>query len=92
MIAVTYLLALGGVLGNWWFASITIAVVFLLPVIGEMVMPGAVLTPEELAAKKTLVPEEVGIDVPYSDEVRGELDRELGIDLRKSEKELAAHV
>lgn len=40
--------------------------VFMLPVIGEMVMPRAVLTPEELAAKATVVPEDVGIDLGYA--------------------------
>ena len=94
VVLLTYVLALTGVLGNWWFASITIAVVFMLPVIGEMVMPRAVLTPEELAAKATVVPEDVGIDVPYSPEIRDEIDRELGIPQYQggSPKELTAHV
>ncbi|MER2205781.1 MAG: ABC transporter permease, partial [Rhodococcus sp. (in: high G+C Gram-positive bacteria)] len=94
VVLLTYVLALTGVLGNWWFASITIAVVFMLPVIGEMVMPRAVLTTEELAAKATVVPEDVGIDVPYSPEIRDEIDRELGLPQYQgsSRKELTAHV
>ncbi|MDJ0431876.1 ABC transporter permease [Rhodococcus qingshengii] len=94
VVLLTYALALTGVLGNWWFASITIAVVFMLPVIGEMVMPSAVLTPEELAARATIVPEDIGIDVPYSPEIRDEIDRELGIPQYQggSPKELTVHV
>lgn len=66
----------------------------MLPVIGEMVMPSAVLTPEELAAKATVVPEDIGIDVPYSPEIRDEIDRELGIPQYQggSPKELTVHV
>ena len=92
VIAVTYLLALTGVLGNWWFASITIAVVFLLPVIGEMVMPAAVLTRRSWRRRRRWSRKRSGSTSRTRDEVRGELDRELGIDLVKSEKELAAHV
>ncbi|MFD6893139.1 ABC transporter permease [Rhodococcus sp. NPDC060086] len=79
VVLVSYLLALGGILDNWWFASITIATVFMLPVMGQWLMPEAVLGAEEAKRRAPLVPERVGLDVPYSDQVRDEIDRELGI-------------
>lgn len=79
LVAVLYVLALTGLLDNWWFASLTIATVFLLPVIGQMVMPAAVLGEEELARRRTTPPELVGIDEPYTEEGRLRLDRELGL-------------
>ncbi|MFC7449226.1 ABC transporter permease [Rhodococcus daqingensis] len=78
-VAVLYLLALTGVLGNWWFASLTIVTVFALPVVGEMLMPTAVLGAEEVARRRTTPPELVGIDEPYTQEGRDCLDRELGL-------------
>ncbi|SDD65251.1 branched-chain amino acid ABC transporter permease [Rhodococcus tukisamuensis] len=78
-VAVLYVLALTGMLDNWWFASLTIATVFLLPVIGQMVMPAAVLGEEELARRRTTPPELVGIDEPYTEEGRIRLDNELGL-------------
>ena len=79
VVALTYLLALVGVLDNWWFASITIATVFLLPVIGEMVMPRAVLGADEAARRRPLDPERIGVDEPYGDDVIARVDRELGL-------------
>ncbi|MCK0091973.1 ABC transporter permease [Rhodococcus sp. F64268] len=79
VVLVSYLLALVGVLDNWWFASITIATVFMLPVVGQWLMPEAVLGAEEAKRREPLVPERVGVDEPYSEQVRDEIDRELGI-------------
>lgn len=80
VVLLSYILALVGALDNWWFASITIATVFMLPVVGQWLMPEAVLGAEEAKRRAPLVPERVGLDVPYSDQVRDEIDRELGID------------
>jgi branched-chain amino acid transport system permease protein len=79
VVLVSYLLALVGVLDNWWFASITIATVFMLPVMGQWLMPEAVLGEEEAARRRPLIPERIGLDEPYSAEARDEIDRELGI-------------
>ncbi|MFD6673102.1 ABC transporter permease [Rhodococcus zopfii] len=79
VVLVSYVLALIGALDNWWFASITIATVFLLPVAGQLLMPEAVLGAEESQRRRPLNPERVGIDEPYGPEVREEIDRELGI-------------
>jgi branched-chain amino acid transport system permease protein len=79
VVAVAYLLALTGVLDNWWFASIAIVTVFALPVVGEMVMPTAVLGSEEAQRRRPIDPEEIGVDVPYGDEVMARVDRELGL-------------
>ncbi|MFF0815840.1 ABC transporter permease [Rhodococcus sp. NPDC003318] len=79
VVAVAYVLALTGILDNWWFASITIVTVFLLPVIGEMLMPTAVLGSEEAARRRPVDPEVVGIDEPYGEGVIARVDRELGL-------------
>lgn len=81
VVLVSYVLALIGALDNWWFASITIATVFLLPVAGQLLMPEAVLGAEESQRRRPPLnpPERVGIDEPYGPEVREEIDRELGI-------------
>ncbi|GAA4486480.1 hypothetical protein GCM10023094_42960 [Rhodococcus olei] len=79
VVAAAYALALAGVLDNWWFASISIVTVFALPVIGEMVMPTAVLGAEEAARRRPLDPERIGVDEPYTDAVLARVDRELGL-------------
>lgn len=79
IVALAYVLALTGVLGNWWFATIAIVTVFMLPVVGQMVMPEAVLGKEAAAAAQGVPPEEVGIDEPYTEESLAALDRELGL-------------
>ncbi len=79
VVLVSYVLALVGVLDNWWFASITIATVFMLPVVGQWLMPEAVLGAEEAQRRAPLILERVGVDEPYSTQVRDEIDRELGI-------------
>ncbi|UIR34624.1 ABC transporter permease [Rhodococcus sp. DMF-1] len=102
-IALLYVLALTGVLGNWWFAALTITIVFLLPVVGEWLMPGAVLGADEMERRRTTPPELVGLDEPYTAEGRYRLDRELGLPAARPTpaapessasvaKELSAHV
>lgn len=96
VVLVSYLLALAGALDNWWFASITIATVFLLPVAGQMLMPEAVLGKEEAERTRPLDPHRVGVDQPYGPEVRDEIDRELGIagqlpSSGRREQELISH-
>jgi branched-subunit amino acid ABC-type transport system permease component len=79
--ALLYGLALGGVITNWWFAILTIVLVLVLPVIGQMAMPAAVLPPEKLAQLQARVPIELeGIDTPYTPQLRDRLDRTLGIE------------
>ncbi|QCQ92295.1 ABC transporter permease [Rhodococcus sp. SGAir0479] len=77
VVAVSYVLALTGVLDNWWFATIAIVTVFMLPVVGQMVMPAAVLGEEEAAARRGTSPEDIGVDEPYTADRLAELDREL---------------
>ncbi|HVM63774.1 MAG TPA: ABC transporter permease [Acidimicrobiales bacterium] len=79
--ALLYGLALGGVITNWWFAILTIVLVLVLPVVGQMVMPEVVLPPEKLARLHAAVPIELeGIDTPYTPQLRDRLDRALGIE------------
>ncbi|MDE3203990.1 MAG: ABC transporter permease [Acidobacteriota bacterium] len=73
--AVLYVLSLTNVIGHWWFAILTAVLVMLLPLAGQMSDPAqrereAAAVPLELA----------GIDSPYSDGLRVELDRALGIE------------
>ncbi len=73
--AVLYVLSLTNVIGHWWFAILTSVLVMFLPLVGQMSDPArreqeAAAVPLELA----------GIDSPYSDGLRAELDRALGIE------------
>ncbi|MFZ2178915.1 MAG: ABC transporter permease [Rhodococcus sp. (in: high G+C Gram-positive bacteria)] len=79
VVAAAYVLALTGILDNWWFAAIAVTTLFLLPVVGRSVMPAAVLGPEEAARRRSTPPESIGIDEPYTAEARAALDRELDI-------------
>ncbi len=79
--ALLYALALAGVLTNWWFAILMIVLVMVLPLIGQMVMPRAVLPPEKLAELQARVPIELeGIDTPYTPQLRDRLDRTIGVE------------
>jgi branched-chain amino acid transport system permease protein len=73
--AVLYVLALVGAIGNWWFAVLTAVLVMVLPLVGQYTSPEAV---RQRAAEVPL--ELAGLDSPYSDELRAELDHALGID------------
>ena len=77
---VFYLLALFEVIGNWWFAALTIALFSFTPRIARTLMPTAVLTPEQLAERQRIVPvEQVGLERPFTDAERDEVDRVLGL-------------
>ncbi len=92
VVALSYVLALTGVLGNWWFATITIVTVFMLPVVGQMFMPEAVLGTEAAAAKRGTPPEEIGVDQPWTEDRLAELDRELGLPANVTEHTASAQV
>ncbi|KAB2383606.1 branched-chain amino acid ABC transporter permease [Actinomadura montaniterrae] len=69
--AVLYVLAVTGVIGAWTFGIAALCVAMFLPLAGDMYRAeGRVRrTPPELA----------GVDEPYTDELRTELDRALGL-------------
>jgi hypothetical protein len=74
-----YLLALTGTITNWWFVILLFVLLAVLPIIGQMVMPEAFVGAGEVARRRAAVPDElVGIDSPYTPEVRESLDRALG--------------
>ncbi|WP_067180561.1 ABC transporter permease [Microtetraspora niveoalba] len=77
--AVLYVLALTGVIGNWWFAILTACLGMMLPVLGRMLMPAAVLGAEEAARRRSTPLELAGVEEPYTEELRRRLDRELGL-------------
>ncbi|NVI87770.1 ABC transporter permease [Actinomadura sp. BRA 177] len=68
---VLYLLALTGVIGTWMFAILALCVIMLVPVFGRMYLEEGRSRPAPL--------ELVGVDEPYTDELRARLDRELGL-------------
>ncbi|MER6810471.1 ABC transporter permease [Spirillospora sp. NPDC000708] len=69
--AVLYVLALTGVIGAWTFGIAALCAAMFLPLVGDMYQAEgrAARTPPELA----------GVDEPYTDELRAELDRALGL-------------
>jgi ABC-type branched-subunit amino acid transport system permease subunit len=70
-----YVLALTGVIGNWTFSIITAILIMVFPVIGQ------ITGPEAARQRAEEIPLElVGIDSPYTDAVRADLDRALGIE------------
>ncbi|MCU1461244.1 MAG: putative branched-chain amino acid transporter integral rane subunit [Acidimicrobiales bacterium] len=88
--AAVYLLTLGGIVTNWWFAILTVVVILLLPVVGQMVKPEAFLGEAEVARRRAEVPLAlVGIDTPYTRQMRDEIDRALGMEITP---ELAASI
>ncbi|MFB4319124.1 ABC transporter permease [Actinomadura sp. 21ATH] len=66
-----YALALADVIGAWTFAIAALCVIMLLPVVGRMVLEEGRRRATPLAL--------VGVDEPYTDELRARLDRELGL-------------
>lgn len=71
---VLYVLALTDVIGSWTFSLVALCAVMLLPVLGRMYLDEGRdrATPLEL----------VGVDEPYTDDLRARLDRELGLPAR----------
>ncbi|QFG24519.1 ABC transporter permease [Actinomadura sp. WMMB 499] len=69
--AVLYALAVTGVIGSWTFSLVALCVVMLLPVVGRMYL--------EEGRKRETPLELLGVDEPYTDELRARLDRELGL-------------
>ncbi|ACY99027.1 ABC transporter permease [Thermomonospora curvata] len=69
--AVLYVLALTDVIGVWTFAIAVLCGVMLLPVIGRML--------QEEGRRRTTPLELIGVDEPYTDQLRARLDRELGL-------------
>ncbi|WP_433227304.1 ABC transporter permease subunit [Actinomadura formosensis] len=75
--AVLYVLALTGVIGTWTFALAALSVIMLLPVFGRMYLEERGGDGERRARPAPL--ELIGVDEPYTDELRARLDRELGL-------------
>lgn len=74
--AVLYVLALLEVIDNWWFGALTYAGVVLLPAIAQAVRPAA-MSDVPIAAKPSW--EDVGVDEPYTEQVRATLDAALAL-------------
>src|SRR5690606_41670094 len=75
--AVLYVLALTGVIGTWTFAIIALCAVMLVPVLGRVYLAETSGDGERRPRPTPL--ELVGVDEPYTDELRARLDRELGL-------------
>ena len=80
VVAVLYLLALTGLMNVWWFGIGTFVLALALPALATALMPETVLTEDELAARDQTPVELVGIDVPYTEQLREQLDSSLGLD------------
>ncbi|MEV5824638.1 ABC transporter permease [Spirillospora sp. NPDC052242] len=80
--AVLYVLAVTGVIGSWTFSLIALSVVMLLPVVGRMVL--------EEGRKRETPLELLGVDEPYTDDVRARLDQELGLPVTSVKGEVSA--
>jgi ABC-type branched-subunit amino acid transport system permease subunit len=76
---VFYLLALTGVIGNWWFVALTVALFVYTPRIARTLMPHVVLTADELAVPKQVPLERIGLESPSTGEQRDVVDRALGL-------------
>jgi ABC-type branched-subunit amino acid transport system ATPase component/branched-subunit amino acid ABC-type transport system permease component len=77
-----YLLALNGSITNWWFVILIFVLVATTPLIGMMAMPYAFLGPDETVRRQADVPDElVGVDAPFTIQVRDGLDQALGIEV-----------
>jgi branched-subunit amino acid ABC-type transport system permease component len=74
--AALYVLALTKLVDNWWFGSMTYVIIVLLPLVAQAIRPAAMLdTPP--APKPEW--EQVGVDEPYTEQVRVALDRALAL-------------
>jgi ABC-type branched-subunit amino acid transport system ATPase component/ABC-type branched-subunit amino acid transport system permease subunit len=77
-----YLLALNGSITNWWLVILIFVLVATTPLIGMMAMPYAFLGPDETLRRQADVPDElVGVDAPFTIQVRDALDQALGIEV-----------
>ena len=74
-----YLLALTDTVDNWWFGFVTWAVLFLLPTFAQVLMPAAMRPPGVPAPEPEPQWERIGIEEPYTTDVRIELDRRLAL-------------
>ncbi len=89
--ALSYVLALTGVLGNGGFATITIVNGVHAPVVGQMFMPEAVLgAGGGAAAKRGTPPEEIGVDQPGRRTAWPNSTRELGLPANVTEHTASA--
>ena len=78
--AALYVLSLTHVIGHWWFAILTIVLVLVLPIFGQMLAPEAFVGEEAVRARKAKPPlETLGVDTPFTDEDRAVLDEVLGV-------------
>ncbi len=79
--AVVYWLTATGAISNWWFLVLSVVVVLVLPIASRALMPQAHVAPGALDAKRAEVPLElVGIDRPFTDRDRMEIERELALE------------
>jgi branched-subunit amino acid ABC-type transport system permease component len=79
--AIVYGLAYSGQISSWWFVVLTVIIVGALPAVAKVAYPRAYVPAEVLAARREAVPPElIGIDRPFTDRDRVELERALGLD------------
>lgn len=72
--ALIYVLALTGVIGNWWFGTLTYVGIIMLPTLGPVFMPAAFRDAPPPPAL-----ESIGVDVPYTSEIAADVNLRLGL-------------
>jgi hypothetical protein len=81
LVALFYVLAANDTISNWWLIALTLLVVLLLPLASRVLMPQAHVGAEALEAKRAEVPPElVGIDRPFTDRDRVEIEQALALE------------
>ena len=73
------MLSLTHVIGHWWFAILTIVLVLVLPIFGQMLAPEVYFGEEVVRARRSKPPlDALGVDTPFTDEDRAMLERAVG--------------
>jgi branched-chain amino acid transport system permease protein len=79
--AVVYGLTYNDTISGWWFVILTVVVLLALPALGKIVgRPTSDIVPDEL----------IGIDRPFVEHDRAEIDRELGLALMTGDRGVPA--
>jgi branched-chain amino acid transport system permease protein len=87
--ALLYVLALVGSISNWWFVTLLLVLVAVLPIVAMVVMPSAFAASGGEVIVLDQVPDVlVGVDAPYTVQIRDEIDRKLGIEIVETPRQL----
>ncbi|HMC70551.1 MAG TPA: ABC transporter permease, partial [Mycobacteriales bacterium] len=78
--ALFYVLSLTHVIGHWTFAMLSIVLVLVLPIFGQMLAPEVYVGEEAVRAHRAKPSlDTIGVDTPFTDDDRVMLDQALGV-------------